>query len=230
MNLSEALQEINSIPMIPKWTPTLDKMSQAIKLTYPEIAKYQDQIFLVAGTNGKGTTSKILSQLFYKSGENVGLYTSPHRIRINERIQINNQEISDEDFLKSYLKIRPICKELSLSHFEILTLLCLDYFYPHLDNGMKVILEVGMGGRWDATNAIPHKYSILCPIGMDHQKFLGDRLEDIAANKFDIIQQDNIVFSHDYPDTIRNILNNKCEEQNATNRFYSLPNTIRISF
>tara|TARA_B100001248_G_scaffold262299_1_gene257387 strand:+ start:6905 stop:8170 length:1266 start_codon:yes stop_codon:yes gene_type:complete len=216
MQLKDALEEINRIPQIPNYIPSLERIESAIQHLYGDLRTYAKQMITIAGTNGKGSVAKSLETFFLESGQDCALFTSPHLIRINERIRFAGKEITDEEFLHHYMQVRPAVRDYQLSHFEILCIIALDYFMPKIKMGATCIWEVGMGGRWDATNSIPHDTSILCPIGYDHQKYLGNTLEEIAANKFDIVQEGNQVFSVRYPESLQALLEKKCQVQGAS--------------
>jgi dihydrofolate synthase / folylpolyglutamate synthase len=154
---------------------------------------------LIAGTNGKGSTSATLASILRASGYKTGLYTSPHLLRINERIQIDGQSISDEDFALVHDVVGRTAERLVSegdlpwhpSFFEMLTAMAFEYFArsrPEL-----VVLEVGMGGRLDATNVVEPKVSVITDISLDHQKFLGDTITEIAREKAGIIRQGGVV-------------------------------------
>jgi dihydrofolate synthase / folylpolyglutamate synthase len=149
---------------------------------------------LIAGTNGKGSTAATLASILRVSGLRTGLYTSPHLVRINERIRINGRSIADEDFALIYDRVERKAEELVASgelpwhpsFFEHLTAMAFEYFA-----GEKVeiaVLEVGMGGRLDATNVIEPRVSVITDISLDHQKFLGDTITQIAGEKAGIIR------------------------------------------
>ena len=137
---------------------------------------------LVAGTNGKGSTAAMLASILHAAGCRTGLYTSPHLIRVNERLRIDSVPVNDEQFAVTYESVESIAQELiragSLpwhpSFFEMLTAMCLHYF---ANEGVQIaVLEVGMGGRLDATNAVEPCLSIITDISLDHQKFLGNTI------------------------------------------------------
>jgi dihydrofolate synthase/folylpolyglutamate synthase len=142
---------------------------------------------LIAGTNGKGSVAKLLSSMMPE----VGLYTSPHLIRLNERISIGGREISDEDLKKVFDTVNhaaTTAKDLlySPTYFEMVTAMAFLYFRDRVN---FAILEVGLGGRLDATNIVEQDVSVITSIGMDHKEFLGDTIEAIAAEKAGIIKQ-----------------------------------------
>ena len=145
----------------------------------------------VGGTNGKGSTSHILSSVLQESGYKVGLYTSPHLKDFRERIKINGDCIAKDNvvkFIKSHKEYLEVNK---LSFFEMTVGMAFDYF-----NNQEVdiaIIEVGMGGRLDSTNIINPEISVITNIGLDHTKFLGDSLQEIANEKAGIIKKGKTV-------------------------------------
>jgi dihydrofolate synthase/folylpolyglutamate synthase len=154
---------------------------------------------LVAGTNGKGSTAATLAAILQASGLKTGLYTSPHLIRINERIRVNSEAISDQDFEKLHDRVDQAASRLvdegrlpwHPSFFEMLTAMAFEYFSGR--NPDIVVLEVGMGGRLDATNVVNPRLSIITDISLDHQKFLGETIAEIAREKAGIIRKGGIV-------------------------------------
>jgi dihydrofolate synthase/folylpolyglutamate synthase len=142
----------------------------------------------IAGTNGKGSTATFLSSILMHNGYRVGLFTSPHLLDIRERIQINRQMISPEEFTRLTDKIREtLPNERALSYFEFLTLMAFLYFQ---ENKVDIaIIETGLGGRLDATNVIQPQVVIITPIAFDHKRHLGHTLADIAKEKCGIIKR-----------------------------------------
>ncbi len=143
----------------------------------------------VAGTNGKGSTCAMLASVLTKAGYKTGLYTSPHLLEYTERIQINNQEISSEDFAEIIFKVVNCCdrQEIPATEFEILTTAAFIYFFEQKVN--IAIIETGLGGRLDATNIIKSpELSIITSIDLDHTARLGDSIEKIAYEKAGIIK------------------------------------------
>ena len=140
----------------------------------------------VAGTNGKGSTSHMLASIFQEAGYNVGLYTSPHLKDFRERIKINGLVISEE-FVCNFINTNKAFFEANeMSFFEMTVGLALDYFAKEKVD--IAIIEVGMGGRLDATNIITPLVSVITNIGLDHTQFLGNTLEAIAYEKAGIIK------------------------------------------
>ena len=154
---------------------------------------------LIAGTNGKGSTAATLASILQESGLKTGLYTSPHLIRINERIQLNGHFISDDDFARLHSDVDRIAEQLVTNHelpwhpsfFEMMTAIAFSYFArEHVD---IAVLEVGMGGRLDATNVVDPLVSVITDISLDHQKFLGNTVAEIAREKAGIIRPGGVV-------------------------------------
>jgi dihydrofolate synthase/folylpolyglutamate synthase len=149
---------------------------------------------LIAGTNGKGSTAATLASILRASGLRTGLYTSPHLMRINERIRINGEEISDDDFALRQGDVDQVAERLveraelpwHPSFFEMMTAIA----FEHFARGKVeiAVLEVGMGGRLDATNVVDPRVSVITDIALDHQKFLGNTVSEIAREKVGIIR------------------------------------------
>jgi dihydrofolate synthase/folylpolyglutamate synthase len=154
---------------------------------------------LVAGTNGKGSTAATLVSILQASGLKTGLYTSPHLIRINERICLNGEPIADDDFALLHDVVDRTAERLvgegdlpwHPSFFETLTAMAFEYFARNRPD--IAVLEVGMGGRLDATNVVEPRLSIITDIALDHQKYLGSTVAEIAREKAGIIRPGGIV-------------------------------------
>jgi dihydrofolate synthase/folylpolyglutamate synthase len=154
---------------------------------------------LVAGTNGKGSTAATLASILQASGLKTGLYTSPHLVRINERIRLNGKAISDDDFAMLHDVVDRTAERLvgegdlpwHPSFFEMLTAIGFEYFAQSRPD--MVVLEVGMGGRLDATNVVEPRLSIITDISLDHQKYLGETVAEIAREKAGIIRPGGVV-------------------------------------
>ena len=154
---------------------------------------------LIAGTNGKGSTAVTLASILDASGYKTGLYTSPHLVRINERVRIGRKEIPDHEFALIHDLVDRTAERLVTEHelpwhpsfFEMLTAIAFEYFgRERID---IAVLEVGMGGRLDATNVVEPRVSVITDISLDHQKFLGDTLPEIAREKAGIIRANGVV-------------------------------------
>ncbi len=154
---------------------------------------------LIAGTNGKGSTAATLSSILRAAGYKTALYSSPHLVNINERIRINGEAIADVEFSEIYDRVERIAQQLlhaeklpwHPSFFEMLTVMAFEYF---ASVGVQIaVLEVGMGGRLDATNVIDPLLSVIADISLDHQKFLGNTITGIAREKTGIIRDHGLV-------------------------------------
>jgi dihydrofolate synthase/folylpolyglutamate synthase len=149
---------------------------------------------LVAGTNGKGSTAATLASILRASGLKTGLYTSPHLVRINERIRVNGREISDDDFASLHGAVDRVAERLveraelpwHPSFFEMMTAIAFAYFAREKVD--LAVLEVGMGGRLDATNVVEPRVSVITDIALDHQKYLGNTVSEIAREKVGILR------------------------------------------
>jgi dihydrofolate synthase/folylpolyglutamate synthase len=170
----------------------------AAALGHPE-RRYRSVI--VAGTNGKGSTSAMLASILERSAFRTGLYTSPHLVRVNERIRVNGSEISDEDFALAFSDVEVAVTRLvaggtlaaTPSFFEFLTATAFVHFArQNLD---FAVLEVGMGGRLDATNIVEPELAIITNVELDHTQFLGNTHAEIAAEKAGVIRSGKPVIS-----------------------------------
>lgn len=141
---------------------------------------------IVGGTNGKGSTATMLARLLQAAGRRVGLYTSPHLVRYNERVQIDGCEVADEALVGAFERIEAARAAITLTYFEYGTLAALELFRAAAVDVM--VLEVGLGGRLDATNIVDADVALLCSVGMDHRDWLGDTLEQIGAEKAGIFR------------------------------------------
>ena len=147
-------------------------------------------IFTVAGTNGKGTTCRTLEMILLAADKRVGVYSSPHLLRFTERVRINNQESTPSDTVKAFAAIENARGDVLLTYFEYATLAALYQFkQAQLD---VVILEVGLGGRLDATNIVDADIAIITTIGIDHVEYLGNTRESIGQEKAGIFKPKSI--------------------------------------
>jgi dihydrofolate synthase/folylpolyglutamate synthase len=153
---------------------------------------------LIAGTNGKGSTAATLASILSASGFKTGLYTSPHLVRINERIRVNGKELNDDDFAALHAEVDTVAERLveqkalpwHPSFFEMMTAIAFVHFAREKVD--IAVLEVGMGGRLDATNVVEPLVSVIADISLDHQKFLGNTVGEIAREKVGIIRRGGV--------------------------------------
>lgn len=191
----------------------MQKVLSALNLKYSDTC-----IVTVAGTNGKGTTCKFIERACFSAGLSIGLYSSPHIQCFNERIKVNEQYANDIDICNAFEVVREAAKtadngaEISLTYFEYATL-CAFVIFAEATLDLWVI-EVGLGGRLDASNVIDADIAIITSIGLDHQDYLGDTEDDIAAEKAGIIKANKKVVVG-YPNAHQSLLqiaNNRSDE------------------
>ncbi|MGE5207271.1 MAG: bifunctional folylpolyglutamate synthase/dihydrofolate synthase [Chlamydiota bacterium] len=176
---------------------------------------------LIAGTNGKGSTAATLASILRAAGYCTALYTSPHLVRLNQRIRIDGEEIADQDFAAIHDRVAEIANSLVAtgelpwhpSFFEMLTAIAFEHFAQ-----MKVdigVLEVGMGGRLDATNVVEPLVSVITDISLDHQKFLGNTIAEIAGEKAGIIHRGGVVVTLPQHPAASDVIGNAVLERGA---------------
>ena len=190
MNYTEAVDYIETIPKFTVKHPTEHTRELLSRLGNPQEGI---KIIHVAGTNGKGSVCAYLNAMLLAGGKKTGLFTSPHLVRINERFQINGEDVSDEQFLDAFLKVEKAAKEYEAegeghpSYFETLFLMGMLIFK---EAGVEyLVMETGLGGRLDATNVVEKPLAcIITSISRDHTEYLGDTLEAIAGEKAGIIK------------------------------------------
>lgn len=178
----------------------------------------------VAGTNGKGSCVEIISNILIKNGYSVGKFISPHLIRYNERISINNSEISDKEMMSLVEELKPkinvynSVSEENLSLFELETIMALLYFYRN--NVDFVVLETGLGGLYDATNIVNPLVSVITSIGYDHVHILGSTLSEIANQKAGIIKENSNTVFFSQNSEVDKVIIDTCKRKN--NRLHLL--------
>ncbi len=195
MTYLEVVHELEQLGIMPLGMPALASFRRALERTGFAYGIDPGKNIIIAGTNGKGSTAATLSRLLLAAGQRVGLYTSPHLVTTRERIRLNDEDVSENDFVFAYRALKKVIQEEELTHFEALTLIAAFIFFsgrtaPAVD---WVIWEVGMGGLFDATNAIPHRYCVITKLGLDHTAILGTSLREIAFQKFGIIGKNAVV-------------------------------------
>ena len=167
----------------------------------------------VAGTNGKGSTCAILESIYRVSGLRVGLFTSPHLVSFRERIQVNRQLIPESDVVRLVGELRAVNREHEATLFEFATVMALKFFAEQKCD--LVIWETGLGGRLDSTNIVTPLASVITNIAFDHEQWLGDTLEKIAAEKAGIIKSGvPVVTATDAPEALA-MIERKAREKNA---------------
>ncbi|MBU6348233.1 MAG: bifunctional folylpolyglutamate synthase/dihydrofolate synthase [Actinomycetales bacterium] len=192
--------------------PSLDRISHLMNLLGDPQLSYP--VIHITGTNGKSSTARMIESLLRSRGLTTGLVTSPHLHSITERIQVNGQPITPAKFVAAYDEIEPFLAIVdaqslnndgpAMSYFEVLTGLAFAVF---ADLPVEVaIVEVGMGGRWDATNVVQPEVSVITPIGLDHMEYLGDTITQIAGEKAGIIKAGSIAVLAKQPEEAESVL------------------------
>lgn len=203
MTYTEAIQFLYSL----RWFGTKLGLANTIKLA--ELAgnpHHRLRFIHVAGTNGKGSTCAILESIYRRAGLRVGLFTSPHLVAFGERIQVNRQLISEAEVVRQVSELKPLLGQFSADEhptfFEAITVMALRYFAEQKCD--LVIWETGLGGRLDATNIVTPLVSVITNIQYDHQKWLGETLASIAAEKAGIIKPDvPVITAADEPEALK---------------------------
>jgi dihydrofolate synthase / folylpolyglutamate synthase len=180
------------------------------------------KVIHVAGTNGKGSVCAMLDSLARSAGIRSGLFTSPHLVRFNERIRVDGNPIGDDSVVSGLHRIRdPLHDDYYPTFFEITTALALDYF--RAANVDLVILETGLGGRLDATNIVTPLASVLTSIDLDHQRWLGNTIDEIALEKAGIIKPAIPVVSVPQIAQVRSVIEQVALERSAPLYYVNRP-------
>ena len=198
MNIDSLLEELYSYSMF-SIRLGLDNIKDICKYLGEPQNSYK--VIHITGTNGKGSTSTTVERVLLEAGYKVGKYTSPHILEFNERISFNGKYISNEDVAKYYERVKKIIEEhnIQATFFEVTTAMMFDYF-----RDMKadyVILEAGMGGKYDATNICDNVVSVITNVALEHTEYLGDTIYKIAHEKAGIIKNcPYAIFADNNPD------------------------------
>lgn len=174
------------------------------------------KIIHITGTKGKGSTTLVLSNMLKSAGYKTASFVSPHIINVRERIAINNQWISEEDFINITKKIKNILEEnkiYNITVFEIFTIIGLYYFY--IQNVDYACIEVGIGGKLDCTNIVDSSISVITSISYDHMEILGNTIEEITEQKAGIIKENSLVVSAAQEKESINIIEKISKEKNS---------------
>ncbi|MBP3409802.1 MAG: bifunctional folylpolyglutamate synthase/dihydrofolate synthase [Clostridia bacterium] len=213
MNVNEAIEYIHSV----FWKgsiPGLERTQELLaKMGNPE----KDLKFVhIAGTNGKGSTASMTASILRKAGYRTGLYTSPYIYRFHERMQVDGVEIADEDLIAITEYVKPLADSMkeSPTEFELVCCIAFEYF-----KRMKcdiVVLEVGMGGEFDATNVIETpEVAVITNIGLDHTEVLGDTVEAIAETKSGIFKQGGHAVVYRSTPSVEAVYERVCAQRNV---------------
>ena len=216
MNAIEAIEYIHSvcwkgsIPGLGRTQELLSKMGNPEKKL---------KFVHIAGTNGKGSTAAMTASILQQAGYKVGLYTSPYIYRFHERMQVNGVQISDEDLAAVTEYVQPFAQSMAESPTEFELVCCIAFEYFLRKNCDIVVLEVGMGGAFDATNVIePPEVAVITNIGLDHTDFLGNTLEEIAATKAGIFKEGGNAVIYRGTPGVEKVFEDICAERNVSLR------------
>ena len=200
-----------------KIAPSLERISELLDLLGSPQRAYP--VILVAGTNGKTSTVRMIDAVLTAFGLSVGRYTSPHLSSVTERVALAGRPVDVDRFVDNYMDIAPYLDlvdarhENPLSFFEVMTALAYAVF---ADAPVDVaVVEVGMGGTWDATNVVEPAVAVVMPVGLDHQEYLGSTLEEIAGEKAGIIKPEGIAVLAQQEDAAAEVLLHRVAEVRA---------------
>ena len=211
MDYQQAVDYIES-PALPRGRYGLERLKQALELLGNP--QHKVRFVHVAGTNGKGSCAAMLASVLKEAGYRTGLYISPHLRRYNERMQVDGVDISDDDLIRAAQRVKEACEQMGGTPivFEVLTLMALWYFAERRCD--FVVLEVGIGGKLDATNCIPAPAAaLIAQLGFDHTETLGSTIEEIAAQKGGIAKPGSqLVMAEQEPAALR-VVEQLCREQ-----------------
>ena len=221
MTFTKAQDVINYLYSLPKLHEKADLSYIKKVLTFLDNPQDKVKTVHVTGTNGKGSTSYYLSSLLQKAGQKTGLFVSPYVFEFNERIQLNGQNISDADLVKTanaiesaLTKIRKTNNNFSLVTFEYEVVMAFLYFAREKCD--YAVIEVGIGGEHDKTNVIMPEVSVITTIGLDHEQIIGPTLQDIAREKSGVIKKNRPVIIGNVPKEVLPIIQQKAQKEHAT--------------
>ena len=213
-NVNEAIEYIHSV----YWKGSVYGLRRMYALL-DKMGNPQDSLKYVhiAGTNGKGSTAAMTASILQKAGYRTGLYTSPYIYRFHERMQINGEQISDEDIIAVTEYVKPLADAMEESPTEFELVCCIAFEYFKRQKCDIVVLEVGLGGEYDATNVIKMpEVAVITNIGLDHTELLGNTLEEVAHAKAGIIKEGcNAVVYRAIP-SVEAVFEEVCAQKNAS--------------
>lgn len=210
MNINQSLEKLFSLH-----TFGIKLGLENIRAFLNHIGNPQEKIkaIHVAGSNGKGSTSAFLASILMERGYKVGLYTSPHFVRFNERIIINGKYIEDEFVAEFINKHNNYIDEHKLTFFEVTTAMAFEYFKEKKVD--YAVIETGLGGRLDATNVLDPVAVVITSISLEHTNILGDKISQIAYEKAEIIKPNKKVFIGKLPEEAEKVVEKKCTDVNS---------------
>jgi len=221
MNYDQALKYLQNLTSL-GWKLGLNKIRSLLKEIDNPHQKYK--VVHVAGTNGKGSTSSMLASILKTAGYKTGLFTSPHLLYIGERIKCNGVPISQKEFVEYIERLQPLIKKYKCTFFEAITAIALLYF---ADQKVDIaVIEVGLGGRLDATNVVSSIISIITNIEIDHTKQLGKDRKSIAREKAGIIKPHSICITNCSHKNVNTVFEQFCQQHKTEH--ISINNLIKI--
>ncbi len=202
MGIHRVMQNSNDYQNAAKWldglnqnkiVPGLERIRKLMKLF--DDPQNQLRLIIIGGTNAKGSTCYNLSNTLIQTGKIIGCFTSPHLHTVRERIKINNKNIDKDKFSEHLfnLKNKAMQNNIKITYFEALTALA--YLYFNEENVDYAVMEIGLGGEWDAVNIADAEIAILTTLGLDHTEYLGNKLSEIATTKAKIVRKESIVIT-----------------------------------
>ncbi len=204
------------------WQLGLERIEKLCKFFGQPQLKYST--VHLAGTNGKGSTAAMLAAIGKAAGLRTGLYTSPHLVHLNERIQIDGAPVSFQEIEEALQSCRPLVESIQATYFEVITAIAFTIFAQH--DVELAIIETGLGGRLDATNVVQPEVTVITTIGLEHQRYLGHTLAQIAGEKAGIIKKGVPCVSGVQPKAARARILERC--QNLEAPFYDLREQSKI--
>lgn len=206
--------------------PSLERVRYALNLMGDPQTAYRS--IHITGTNGKTSTARMIEAVLREQGLRTGRFTSPHLNTVRERISIDGRAISRADFVQTWEEVAPFIELTdrwsgehggpAMSFFEVFTVMAYSAFaMAPID---VAIVEVGMGGQWDATNVIDADVAVLMPVDLDHQKWLGNTVEEIASEKLGILKPGKVLVSARQRPSVKELIDARVKEQNAQLFYY----------
>ena len=213
MNVSQAIEYIHSV----FWKGSIPGLSRTQALLAKMGNPQDDLRFIhIAGTNGKGSTAAMTASILQKAGYRTGLYTSPYIYRFHERMQINGEQISDEDLVAITEYVKPLADSMEECPTEFELVCCIAFEYFKRKNCDIVVLEVGMGGEFDATNVIKTpEVAVITNIGLDHTDVLGKTVEEIARTKAGIFKENGNAVIYRSTPSVEAVFAEVCQQKNV---------------
>ena len=213
MNVNEAIEYIHSV----FWKGSIPGLSRTQELLSKMGNPEKDLKYVhIAGTNGKGSTAAMTASILRKAGYRTGLYTSPYIYRFHERMQIDGEQISDEDLIEITEYVKPLADSMSESPTEFELVCCIAFEYFKRKKCDIVVLEVGMGGEFDATNVIPcPEVAVITNIGLDHTDVLGSTVEEIALTKSGIFKEGGSAVVYRGAPSVEAVFEDVCRKNNV---------------